>query len=89
MIYIKSFYFEWHFVFYIDAIDFLSSFKQFDNTEFTSFQHANTCWKLLNTVAESGNVENLQKIFDLIIKNNYITVSNILLGPLIKVHIVK
>ncbi|KAL4132665.1 hypothetical protein QTP88_009784 [Uroleucon formosanum] len=71
-----------------NAIDFLSSFKQFDNTEFTSFQHANTCWKLLNTVAESGNVENLQKIFDLIIKNNYITVSNILLGPLIKVHIV-
>ncbi|CAH1737969.1 unnamed protein product [Aphis gossypii] len=72
-----------------DAIDFLSSFKQFDdNTEFTSFQHANVCWKLLNTVAESGNVENTQKIFDLIINNNYITVSNILLGPLIKVHIV-
>lgn len=72
-----------------NAIDFLSSFKQFDdNTEFTSFQHANTCWKLLNTVAETGNVENLQKIFDLLIKNNYITVSNILLGPLIKVHII-
>jgi len=75
---------------YLDAIDFLSSFKQFDdNTEFTSFQHANICWKLLNTVAETGNVENLQKVFDLIINNNIISVSNILLGPLIKVHIVK
>ncbi|XP_025193243.1 leucine-rich PPR motif-containing protein, mitochondrial [Melanaphis sacchari] len=72
-----------------DAIDFLSSFKKIDdNTEFTSFQHANVCWKLLNTIAETGNVENLQKMFDLIINNNYITVSNILLGPLIKVHIV-
>lgn len=71
-------------------MDFLSSFKKFDeNTEFTSFQHANVCWKLLNTVAETGNEENLQKVFDLIINNNYITVSNILLGPLIKVHIVK
>jgi len=75
VIYIKNCILNGIFFFYIDAIDFLSSFKQFDdNTEFTSFQHANICWKLLNTVAESGNVENLQKIFDLIIKNNYITV---------------
>lgn len=60
-----------------------------DNNELTSYQHANACWKLLNTAAESGNVENLQKLFDLLINNNYITVSNILLGPLVKVHIIK
>lgn len=78
------------FLLFIDAIDFLSSLKQFeDSNEFTSFQHANACWKLLNTVAESGSVENVQKMFDLIINNNYITVSNILLGPLIKVYILK
>lgn len=76
--------------FYLDAIEFLSSSKPFeDNSEFTSFQHGNACWKLLNTVAESGNVENVQKLFDLIVKNNYISVSNVLLGPLIKVHIIK
>lgn len=60
-----------------------------DNNEFTSFQHANACWKLLNTVADSGNVEYVQKMFDLIVNNNYIAVSNILLGPLIKVHLNK
>lgn len=74
----------------LDAVNFLSSLKEFENnTEFTSFQHANACWKLLNTVAEKGDVENVQKLFDLLINNNYITVSNVLLGPLIKVHIVK
>jgi len=59
-----------------------------DSNEFTSFQHANACWKLLNTVAESSTVENVQKLFDLIISKNYIGVSNVLLGPLIKVHII-
>lgn len=74
----------------IDAIDFLSSQKGFEsNSEFTSFQHANACWKLLNTVAEKGDVENIQKLFDLLINNNYITVSNVLLGPLIKVYVIK
>lgn len=62
--------------------------KEFENNnEFTSFQHANACWKLLNTIAEGGNADNVQKMFDLIINNNYITVSNVLLGPLVKVHI--
>lgn len=76
--------------YFVGALDFLSSTKKFeDNNEFTSFQHSNACWKLLNTIAESGNVENVQKMFDLIINNNYIAVSNILLGPLIKVYIVK
>jgi len=78
------------FPFFLEAIDFLSSMKQFeDNSEFTSFQHTNACWKLLNTVAESSTVENVQKLFDLIVNNNYISVSNVLLGPLIKVHIIK
>lgn len=77
-------------MFVLDAIDFLSSQKQFENnSEFTSFQHANACWKLLNTVAEKGDVENTQKLFDLLLNNNFITVSNVLLGPLIKVYIIK
>ncbi|VVC25742.1 Pentatricopeptide repeat,Tetratricopeptide-like helical domain [Cinara cedri] len=78
----------------IDSIEntivFLSSLKKIDsNNEFMPYLHANTCWRLLNIVAESGNVENLQKVFDLLINNNYITVSNVLLGPLVKVHIIK
>lgn len=60
-----------------------------DSNEFTSFQHANACWKLLNTVAETGSVENVQKMFDLIVNKNYISPSNVLLGPLIKVHLIK
>lgn len=64
--------------------------KEFENnSEFTSFQHANACWRLLNIIAESGNADNVHKMFDLIINNNYITVSNVLLGPLVKVHIIK
>ncbi|XP_050542701.1 leucine-rich PPR motif-containing protein, mitochondrial-like isoform X8 [Daktulosphaira vitifoliae] len=72
------------------AIEFLSSIKQSDENKdtFVSFQHSNNCWKLLNNIADKGKADDVQKVFDLLILKNYNTVSNILLGPLIKVHII-
>ncbi|XP_065221007.1 leucine-rich PPR motif-containing protein, mitochondrial-like [Planococcus citri] len=45
-------------------------------------------WRILNHFAEKGDVEKVKQYFDLIVNNGYCTVNNILLGPLIKVHLV-
>ncbi|XP_067623165.1 leucine-rich PPR motif-containing protein, mitochondrial isoform X2 [Eurosta solidaginis] len=52
-----------------------------------SFNYTSTVWRLLNSLAEAGNADKLQKLFDTLVGGNYICPTNILLGPLIKVHL--
>uniref|UniRef100_A0A0K8SN95 Leucine-rich PPR motif-containing protein, mitochondrial n=1 Tax=Lygus hesperus TaxID=30085 RepID=A0A0K8SN95_LYGHE len=54
-----------------------------------NYGHLSTCWKLLNYCAEKGQVEMLNKIFETMVRQNYIEPTNILLGPLIKIHILR
>ena len=53
------------------------------------FPLISTCWKLLNSIAEKGDVNTLNEAFTVLTENKYIAPNNILLGPLIKVHFVK
>lgn len=46
------------------------------------------CGQMLNSLAETGNVEDVQRMFNSFIKNNHIRVVNILLHPLVKVHLI-
>jgi len=48
-----------------------------------------TVWRILNSLAEAGEPEKLRKIFDALVAANYVVPTNVLLGPLIKVHLVK
>ncbi|XP_050423237.1 leucine-rich PPR motif-containing protein, mitochondrial-like [Adelges cooleyi] len=72
------------------AIEFLSSVEQPEGKQedFLSYQHSNNCWKLLNNAADKGDPELVQQLFDILVNKNYTTVSNIILGPLIKVHLI-
>ncbi|KAL7740091.1 hypothetical protein ACLKA6_000881 [Drosophila palustris] len=54
-----------------------------------SFNYVSTVWRILNAIAESGNVEKLKRIFDELIGGNYVAPTNVILGPLIKVHVMK
>ncbi|PSN31581.1 hypothetical protein C0J52_21546 [Blattella germanica] len=54
-----------------------------------SFQYRSSCWQLLNSLAESGKVDELKQMFNTLVEHNYIDVSNVLLGPLIKVHVLR
>lgn len=54
-----------------------------------SFNYVSTVWRLLNSLAEAGQSEKLRKLFDALVAANYIVPTNVLLGPLIKVHLVK
>uniref|UniRef100_A0A0A1WFA5 Leucine-rich PPR motif-containing protein, mitochondrial n=1 Tax=Zeugodacus cucurbitae TaxID=28588 RepID=A0A0A1WFA5_ZEUCU len=52
-----------------------------------SFSYTSTVWRLLNTLAEAGSADKLQQLFDTLVGGNYIYPTNVLLGPLIKVHL--
>ncbi|CAD6999056.1 leucine-rich PPR motif-containing protein, mitochondrial [Ceratitis capitata] len=73
-----------------DAIKFLERNKKEevipDNEG--SFNYTSTVWRLLNNLAESGRAEQLQKLFDVLVAGNYIYPNNVILGPLIKVHLI-
>ncbi|KAG4070373.1 hypothetical protein HA402_006515 [Bradysia odoriphaga] len=46
------------------------------------------CWRLLNHLAEKGRDTDLTNVFNALEENNFIKVNNVLLGLLIKVHLV-
>ncbi|XP_054742086.1 leucine-rich PPR motif-containing protein, mitochondrial [Anastrepha obliqua] len=52
-----------------------------------SFNYISVVWRLLNTLAEAGEADKLQQLFDTLVGGNYIYPTNVLLGPLIKVHL--
>ncbi|KAL1463787.1 hypothetical protein WDU94_015500 [Cyamophila willieti] len=58
-------------------------------SEVTEFPSSGTSWRLLNLSAETSNPENTKKLFELLKSSNYIQPNNILLGALIKAHVIK
>lgn len=73
-----------------DALEIINSHPQTnDDGVDGSSSHLSPCWRLLNTCAEKKNPEILKKIFDALLSNNFIEPTNILLGPLIKVHLLR
>ncbi|XP_049288081.1 leucine-rich PPR motif-containing protein, mitochondrial [Anopheles funestus] len=60
-----------------------------DNQREVDFVYNSACWRLLNTLAEKGNVQQVTQMFDHLLSKGYITPQNIFLGSLIKVHLVR
>ncbi|KAF7282651.1 hypothetical protein GWI33_002190 [Rhynchophorus ferrugineus] len=52
------------------------------------YSYNSLVWRLLNSLAQEGRTEDLTRVFDALVDNSYIDVNNVMLGPLIKVHIV-
>lgn len=72
-----------------DAIKFLESNKHVDlEANDLTVNYNATLWRLLNSIAEKGKPQELKKIFDALISFKYCEPNNVLLGPLIKVHLV-
>lgn len=70
-----------------DALKFLDKNKKpqiFPEGEGT-FNYMTTTWRILNSLAEKGDEQGLQRLFNALIEGNYVQPTNILLGPLIKV----
>lgn len=47
------------------------------------------CWRILNYLAEQGRTEDLSVVFDALTKYGFVDTSNVILGPFIKVHLLK
>lgn len=72
-----------------DAVKFLEANKRENIPENRPFNYNSTCWRLLNSIAEKGNSSELNMVFDALVASNYILPNNVLLGPLIKVHLIQ
>lgn len=73
-----------------DAVKLLDANKKGEfSAEDQSFNYNAICWRLLNGLAEKGRVDDLTTMFDALVAGNYAEPNNVLLGPLIKVHLLK
>lgn len=73
-----------------DALKFLEETPRDGNSveDDKNFVYISLAWKFLNSLAEKGQVEELERLFNLLISREYVAINNVLLGPLIKVHLV-
>lgn len=72
-----------------EAIDFLTSNKRAEKEEQErGFGYSSICWRILDLLAEKGRDVDVNRMFESMEQNNFIEVSNVVLGPLVKVHIV-
>ncbi|XP_068632296.1 leucine-rich PPR motif-containing protein, mitochondrial [Battus philenor] len=74
---------------YEEAIQFLTENKQLSEDEKSGFMINSKSWQMLNTLAETKDVEKVKEMTNVLIENNYVLPSNVILGPLIKVHLLK
>lgn len=72
-----------------EALQFLEENKKAEiDPNSLSFNYNATCWRILNDLADTGNSTDLTRIFDKLEQCHFIEVNNVLLGPLVKVHLV-
>ncbi|KAG4076134.1 hypothetical protein HA402_011480 [Bradysia odoriphaga] len=72
-----------------DSIEFLNSNKRAEKSkDERHLQYNHVCWNVLNMLAEKGRDVDVTKVFNALEENNFIEVNNVLLGPLIRVHLV-
>ncbi|CAH0581522.1 unnamed protein product [Chrysodeixis includens] len=70
-----------------DAIQYLKQTKQVE--ENNGFMVNSKCWQILNYLAEQKNDVQVKEMTNALLANNYIQASNVILGPSIKVHLLK
>ncbi|CAG4949184.1 unnamed protein product [Colias eurytheme] len=73
---------------YDEALQFLKDEKPEDDVS-SNFVLNAKCWQMLNTLAEEKDVTKVKELTETLIKYNYVAPSNVLLGPSIKVHILR
>lgn len=71
------------------ALDVLENVTRDKISEEHGFPYISALWRMLNVLAEEGRVEELNNLFNLLVKKEYMEPNNILLGSLIKVHLVR
>lgn len=71
------------------ALEILENTPRDTSHEERNYNYSAQVWRLLNSLAEEGRVDDLNTLFDTLVRKDFIEVNNIILGPLVKVHLVK
>ncbi|CAG9859713.1 unnamed protein product [Phyllotreta striolata] len=71
-----------------DGINILKTTPADRRQEDKSYSYGSLVWRFLNGLAEEGRVNDLQTLFNTLVQYGFAEVNNVLLGPLIKVHLV-
>ncbi|XP_060530325.1 leucine-rich PPR motif-containing protein, mitochondrial [Cylas formicarius] len=71
-----------------DAIKLLEE-TSVDTKLGSNYNYFGQVWRFLNYLAEEGRVDELNQLFDVLLRKELIEVNNGCLGPLIKVHLVR
>ncbi|XP_034947651.1 leucine-rich PPR motif-containing protein, mitochondrial-like [Chelonus insularis] len=69
-----------------DAIEFLTTARVANESEKNSKEIARQVRHVLETTSNKKDVENLNKLFNLLHSKNYLTIDNFSLGPMVKIH---
>ncbi|KAK5643251.1 hypothetical protein RI129_007096 [Pyrocoelia pectoralis] len=72
-----------------EAIELINEQTGDRKSEGQPFQYTTQCWRTLNMLAEQGKPEELEILFNLLVDKEFIEVNNVMLGPLVKVHLVQ
>lgn len=72
-----------------DALRFCEQNRRPESdAETHTFNYNSTVWRILNALADSGRAGDLRQLFDQLLSCKLIDANNVLLGPLVKVHLV-
>ncbi|XP_068906051.1 leucine-rich PPR motif-containing protein, mitochondrial [Tenebrio molitor] len=71
-----------------EAITLIENTPRDTRQEDRGFSYGAQTWRFLNYLAEEGRVDDLNTLFDALVRKEFIEVNNVLLGPLVKVHLV-
>lgn len=72
-----------------DCIKILNETPAENAQENRVYTYTALVWRMLNSLAEDGEVEKLNTLFDVLVTKGFIDANNVYLGPLIKVHLVR
>ncbi|XP_075974101.1 bicoid stability factor [Anticarsia gemmatalis] len=72
-----------------EAIQFVKNNRHEDKPEGSNFMLNSKSWQMLNTLAEQKQDVKVREMTNALIESRYIEPSNVILGPSIKVHLLK
>ncbi|XP_060803764.1 leucine-rich PPR motif-containing protein, mitochondrial [Amyelois transitella] len=72
-----------------EALNFLKENKLPQDDDASGFVYNSKCWQMLNYLAEKKEDAKVKELTNLLIENNYVEASNVMLGPSIKAHVLK
>lgn len=73
----------------LDALNLFSKHPVKPDVAHRTFNTNTIAWKLLNAVADMKDPTTLKKLFNALVDNNFVQPVNVILGPLIKVHLLR